>query len=187
MATDTIPKLHTAEEFADLANERDGLCELVRGEVLEMTRPTARHGVVCANVSGSIWIWARQERKGRVVSNDAGVVTQRDPDSVRGPDLYFISESRLPGGQLPTVWLEVPPEICVEVLSQNDRWKDVLEKITEYLDFGVLEVWVADPELKQLHVYGADAAPQLLLGEDTLQSPILPGYESRVSDFFEGC
>lgn len=187
MATDTVSKLVTAEEFADISVQLEGLCELVRGEVREMTRPTVRHGGVCISIGAILWNWAKPQKLGRVIGNDSGVITQRDPDSVRGPDVCFITESRLPGGKYPKVWFEVPPELCVEVLSDNDRWKDIMDKASEYFDCGVKEVWVADPELKQLYVIQPDPPPRLLKGNDILTSGVLPGFECRVSEFFEGC
>lgn len=185
MSTDTA--LITAQEFADISAEMDGLCELVRGEIREITRPTARHGGICMNIGATLWNWAWPTRRGRVVSNDAGVRTERDPDTVRGPDLYYIREDRLPGGQYPQVWLEIPPDLCVEVLSPSDRWKDVLDKVTEYLEFGVLEVWVADPDSQRLHVYRPDSEPLILAGDDEAHSPNFPEFRVPVRRFFDGC
>jgi Uma2 family endonuclease len=187
MATGIVSKLVTAEEFADISVQLEVLCELVRGEVREMTRPTVRHGGVCASISAILWNWAKLGRHGRVITNDASVVTQRDPDSVRGPDVCFITESRLPDGKYPKVWFEVSPELCVKVLSENDRWKDITDKASEYFACGVKEVWVADPELKQLHVLPPDPPHRVLKANDMLTSNVLPGFECRVSEFFEGC
>ena len=185
MSIDTT--LITADEFADIAVERDGLCELVRGEVREMTRPGARHSYVCLNIGGEIRNWAKSGGHGRTMSNDGGIVTTRDPDSVRGPDIYYLREERLPDGKLPVGWMEVAPDLCVEVLSPSDRWKDILEKVTEYLEFGVLEVWVADPDSQHLHVFRPDSEPLVLSGDDSVETPQLLGFDVPVSLFFEGC
>jgi len=127
MATGTT--LITAEELMELCEEYDGLCELVRGEIQEMTRPSTEHGLVCGNLAYELGHWIRKGHPGFLVTNDAGVLTERDPDTVRGPDLYFVSEQRLPKQRGRRGWMEVPPDHCVEVLSPSDRWKDVLPAI----------------------------------------------------------
>src|SRR5690606_30668743 len=110
--------------FRQIAADSDVPLELVRGEIVEMTRPGVRYGGVCAGVATALFNWARPGQKGRVVGNDAGIQTARDPDSVRGPDVFFIRMDRLPGGKYPEGWLETPPDLCVEVLSPNDRWPE---------------------------------------------------------------
>jgi len=93
MAAETV--LMTVEEFAALP-PTDNFTELVRGVVIEMPPPSFRHGEVCSNVSWVLNSFVRPAGIGRVITNDAGVVTERDPDTVRGPDLVFISNECLP-------------------------------------------------------------------------------------------
>jgi Uma2 family endonuclease len=177
----TDDKLITAAEFFEMTLE--GNFELVRGELIEMPRPSHWHGVVCGNILLILKLWAREHHLGFVSSNDSGVVTEHDPDSVRSPDCSFISRERLPQGPV-RGWLEVPPELAVEVLSPNDRWRDVLDKVGEYLQAGVLEVWVADPEERRVHVYRQDQAPFILDEPAELTSPTLPEFRCVVADFF---
>jgi Uma2 family endonuclease len=88
MATVTQTKLLTAEQFmaADLG---EGTFELVRGEIVEVPLAMPKHGVVCANVCGTLWAYGRKSGYGYALSNDSAVVTERDPDTVRGPDVCF--------------------------------------------------------------------------------------------------
>ena len=80
MATAT---LMTAEQYARM-DDRGVPCELVRGEVFEMNQPTARHGQVCGNVCFALRRYCEEHDAGHVLSNDAGILTERDPDTVRG-------------------------------------------------------------------------------------------------------
>src|SRR6516164_4722798 len=94
MAT-VASKLMTAEEFFDWANHpdnRDKYCELERGEIVEMTKPGIRHGVVCANVVAILRDFTWKRKKGYVCSNDTGMVVERDPDTVRGPDVLLYDD-----------------------------------------------------------------------------------------------
>jgi Uma2 family endonuclease len=44
-----------------------------------------------------------------------------------------------------------PPFICIEILSPEDRWPRVQERIDDYLAMGVPYVWVLDPSTKSAY------------------------------------
>jgi Uma2 family endonuclease len=180
--------LMTAEEFKQIAADSDGLVELVRGEVIEMSRAGKLHGLVCGHVAFFLMSWSKSRESGWVMTNDVGVLTERDPDSVRGPDVLFIRKERLPRPGDDENWLMIPPDLCVEVLSPNDRWSEVIEKISEYFHLGVPEVWVLDPATHEIQIHlDSQRLPTTLHDGDTLTSDRLPGFECAVSDLFEGC
>lgn len=186
MALETA--LVTAEEFKQIANDAVGLAELVRGEVRPLHRPKMKHGCVCGKFQIRLGVWAETSEAGRVFPNDTGIVTHQNPDSVRGPDVFYISFDRLPDGDLPNDrWIEVPPEVCVEVLSPTDRWQNVHDKINEYLQFGVDEAWIADPELQQLTIYSQQEKPRLFRGEEEVTSGVMHGFRCKAEDCFRGC
>ena len=86
-----------------------------------------------------------QHKLGWVFSNDSRVITERHPDSVRGPDLAFCNDQRLPKTSRPQRdYLEVAPELVVEVRSPDDRWPALQAKVAESLAVGVLIVCVLD-------------------------------------------
>src|SRR5262249_17022218 len=116
----------------------------------------------------------------------SGVVTERDPDSMRGADVAFYSYSRIPKGPFPQhAYLTVVPELVFEVFSPSDRWPKVLAKVAEYLNAGVTVVCVVDPDSQTVQVY-RDALPQTLHGDDELTIPdVLPGFRTPVRRFFE--
>ena len=121
-----------------------------------------------------------------MLSNDSGVIVERDPDTVRGADIAYYSYARLPKGQLPAGYGPEPPELVVEVRSENDRWPDILEKVSEYLNAGVLLVIVLDPEPQIAHVFSADDSPKRLGKDEDLALPsILNDFRVRVGRFFE--
>jgi Uma2 family endonuclease len=173
----------TAAEFERMTFDRP--TELVCGELVEQPLPTSQHGAVCAAISVFLWLWARQGSHGSVFSNDSHVRTERDPDSVRGPDCAFVRREKLPGGKLPPGVLTIPVDLAVEVLSPSDRWTEVLDKVLEYLRSGVTEVWVIDPEQRSVTVHRNEAAALHFDGDDLLTRPeLLPGFECRVSELF---
>ena len=99
MATVAQPKLLTAEEFmaADLG---EGNFELVRGEVVEVPPAMPDHGRVCGKAFFVLETYGRQTGLGYALSNDSAVVTERGPDTVRGPDVCFYSHARWPEFQV---------------------------------------------------------------------------------------
>ena len=97
MTTALITELMTAEEFLHL-NDGGAYTELVRGRIVEMNRPYTAHGYFLARIIFLFQQFVHEHDMGRVVGGDAGVVTERNPDTVRGPDIAFYSYERIPRG-----------------------------------------------------------------------------------------
>ncbi len=138
-----------AEEFFAWCNRpenRDRHFELERGEVVEVSRPGERHGFVCLNVGGILRNYTFQRRKGYACSNDTGVILERDPDTVRGPDVVLYDQIRR-YGELNPGYSDQPPTLAVEVLSPNDKWGKVTRRITQFLGHQLPQVFEGEDEL----------------------------------------
>jgi Uma2 family endonuclease len=184
MATVTEPLL-TAEQYARLP-DAGAPTELVRGRVITLSVPTPRHGQICSKIDRLIGGYADDHRLGHVVINDSGVLTERDPDTLRGADIAFYSFSRVPPGPFPAGYLDIVPELIFEVRSPTDRWSGVLAKVSEYLDAGVLVVGVLDQRSETLQLYRMEELPMTLHGDDELHlSDILGPFRVQVRRFFE--
>lgn len=187
MSTATTSRLMTAEEFCDWVHRpenRDKWFELVRGEVIELPPPIKIHGYLCANIARILGNYTFQRRKGYVTCNDSGVILERGPDTVRGPDVALYEDAAR-FSELHPKYGEVPPRLAVEVLSPSDRVKQVNRKIIDYLKNGVELVWLIDPEEKTVTVYRRDRGPELIEAEGELTGDgILPGFACKVADFF---
>jgi Uma2 family endonuclease len=66
-----------------------------------------------------------------------------------------------------------PPFICIEILSPEDRWARVQQRIDDYLAFGVSHVWVIDPREQRAWVYSKDGSREVLDGALRTESPSL--------------
>lgn len=178
------PRLWTAEEFANRPDP-GYLEELVKGRIVAMPPPGLRHGYICLTVGSILRAFVDDHNLGRCFSNDAGTITERDPDSVRGPDLCFYSFERLPSELLPVGYAEAPPDLVVEVLSPHDRWPKVLVKVGEYLEAGVTVVVVLDPESSTVRLFRVDGSDVALGGSDELAIPdLLPEFRVQVARLF---
>jgi Uma2 family endonuclease len=159
---------------------------LVQGKAISIPPPDRLHGYVCGQAYFLLRLFVSEHNLGRVLSNDSGVITERDPDSVRGADVAYYSFERLARGPLATGYGPEIPELVIEVRSAHDRWGKVLEKVMEYLAAGVLVVVVLDPGSRTAHVVGADQAPRTLGPDDALTFPgLLEGFSARVGAFFD--
>ncbi len=184
-AAPTPERLLTAEEYANLPDT--GVpTELVRGRVIEMNVPAPRHGEICCKVARIIGNHADEHGLGRVVVNDSGVITEHDPDTLRGADAAFYSYDRVPRGPLPAGYLAVVPELVFEVRSPTDRWQRLFAKAAEYLEAGVSVVCLLDQMSERVLVCRAEEAPITLQGDDELHLPnILGDFRVPVRRFFE--
>jgi Uma2 family endonuclease len=174
--------LLTAEQYLKLPD--DGrYTELVKGKVIEMTRPTFRHGACAGNVYWMLRQYVEPRDLGWVLTCDTGVVTQRDPDTVRGPDVAFYSYQRVPKGQAPDGFGPAP-ELVFEVLSPSNRPSAVTAKIAEYFTAGVKVVCVLDPDAGQLAVYTPDELPRRYSTDEELVLPeLFPDFRVPVRQF----
>jgi Uma2 family endonuclease len=178
-ATDTLITGEALAEMGDI-----GRCELVEGKII-MRSPTGwRHGNYESRFDHSLRSFVEERNLGKILVGEVGLYTQRNPDTVRGADVIFISNERL--AQIKSAsFLDVAPELVVEVMSPDDRWTEVKQKIREYFAIGVVLVWVADPTDKTVSVYRSLTEVQLFSENDTLSGEeVLPGFTVLVAALF---
>ena len=179
----TATTIMTGEDLFELGDI--GRTELVKGELIRMAPTGHLHGYIELRFGKALSIFVDEHKLGRVLSGEVGLYTQRDPDTVRGADVAFISNERLAQVQSHS-FLDVAPELIVEILSPDDRWYAVNAKLTEYFDVGVQMVWVADPHQRQVRVYRSLTEVDILTVDDTLSGgDVLPGFSVPVAELFE--
>jgi len=176
-------RLVSGEEL--LQHPEWGPCELIRGKVVPVCRPNKVHGVLTSEITIELGIHLRKTGEGIVVSGDSGIFLERNPDTVRGPDVYFVRRERVGEAPLQPTFLEVPPDLCVEIVSPNDRWSEIEEKVRQYLAIKVKLVWVIDPVWKRARVYRLDGTTDIVSSTGSLSGEdVLPGFELSLSRLF---
>lgn len=152
-----------------------GPCELVEGELVLMSPTKPKHGNVEYRVSKLIGDFVETHDLGDVFVGEVGVYTQRNPDTVRGADVVFISHAqyeRSAAGDFFTV----APELVVEILPPDDRWSHVRQKLREYFGIGVRIVLVVDVKEAVIELYRSPTNVQELRAGDVLtMEDVLPG------------
>jgi Uma2 family endonuclease len=180
--------LLTAEEFfnwCSLPENDDFNWELDRGRPVHVPFGSQKRGFVCANACGILgdFVYGRPYR-GYLCSNNVGVVLERNPDTVLGPDVAYFHETET-FDQISRFFAVKPPRLAVEVLSLEDSITRMNRRISRFLAFGVMVVWLVDPEERAVTVYRAGEPLFLLERADELTGgDVLPGFRCRVMDFF---
>jgi Uma2 family endonuclease len=161
-----------------------GPSELVKGEVIHHMPTGHLHGFFENIVAFFLTLFVREHKLGQILTGEVGIYTRRNPDTVRAADVTFISNQRLARAQAEG-YLDVAPELVVEIMSPGNTWSEVQEKLAEYFAVGVLMVWVVDPQLEQIHVYRSLEQVKLLGKQDALMGEdVLPGFQVALAEIF---
>jgi Uma2 family endonuclease len=174
-------QLITGEEL--LAMSDIGPCELIDGRIVPMAPAGDEHGFLEFNLGAELRNFVRQGHLGWVLGGEVGIYIRRNPDRVRSADIVFISKERLP--RLTGRFLEVTPEVVIEIISPTDRWQEIREKLADYFSIGVEQVWVVEPAGRKVLVYHTPTNVQEFGEPDTLAGEgILAGLSLKIADLF---
>ena len=161
--------------------------ELLRGELCEAMPTGHEHGRVVVNLVVEMKNFVKPRRLGTLTASDSGVWLERDPDTVRAPDIAFFSAEKMPSAARVPGYSEVVPDLVVEVASPGDSPREINDKALMWLGFGVLFALVVRPETRSVDVH-RQGHPVLTLGEnDSLDGiDVLPGFACAVKDIVDG-
>ena len=160
--------------------------ELIRGVLHETVSTGGEHGDIAVALGAEVRSFVRPRRLGRVGGSDTGIRLERDPDTVREPDVYYISADKLPLNVRIAGYYEVVPDMVAEVLSPNDSRAEFDAKIRMWLDFGVRLALAVYPASRTIAVHQI-GGPAVTLGyDDTLDGgDVIPGFSCPVRDIFD--
>jgi Uma2 family endonuclease len=181
MAT-TTRSAATEEDL--LRAPRDGRkYELVDGR-LRVSPAGGRHGRVCIRLGARLHAFVEERGLGYVFDSSTGF--RLPGGNVRVPDASVVARGRFPGEQVPEGFADLAPDLAVEVLSPEDRSRDVLDKVGEYLQAGVRVVWVIDPRQRTAIVYRSLTDVRTLGPNDALDGEdVVPGFRCRLAEVID--
>ncbi len=182
--TTLAQRLLTADDLLQLDSEGfHG--ELIRGVLHKTMPPGDRHGVIMAELTIHLGLFVQQHSLGRLTTGDAGVWIERDPDTVRAPDIAFFSAERTAGRPpLPGYSIAIP-NLVVEIVSPNDKTHEVYDKARMWLSHGVQLVWVVNPQTRTVDVH-CSQQPVAVIDESAALdgADVLPGFSCPLSSIF---
>ena len=174
----------TADEL--LAMPDDGYrYELVKGELIQMSPTGDEHGQVTMELATSLNLFVKKHNLGRVYAAETGFKLESDPDTVRAPDVAFVSRKRVEATGTLTSYRSGAPDLVVEVLSPSDRSGKVEAKVKQWLETGARMVWVVSPKLHTITVYRSLIDIVTLTEKDNLDGgDVVPGFQIKVAEIF---
>lgn len=169
------------KQYASLPGEWYG--DLVRGRPVREPRPGGWHSVLVGALSGKIDRYLEEHPIGYLLP-EGGFLLQKDPPTVRGPDVAVVRAERLPDG-IPRGFLELAPDLAVELVSHSTTASELQRKIMDYLDAGTALVWAVYPESRAVAVHRWNGESEMLVGNTLLTGdPVLPGFELPLEELF---
>lgn len=179
----TLEKQLTADEFWEqYAGQR---VELVRGEPVEMTPTSHKHGVIVSRMTIYLGNYVLEHDLGEILGAETGFLIGQDPDILRAADIAFIEKERLADIEDPYKFTPFPPDLAVEVVSPHDRAGDIQAKVSDYLNAGVRLMWVIYPQGRQVVVHRSGGTAETLDAADTLTGgDVLPGFALPLAKLF---
>lgn len=183
----TNPMPWTVRDLDVLPQSDDAYYELIDGELFVTRSPHRKHQQVTGNIYSVLQRWSEESGLGQAIPGP-GVVPSDTTNVI--PDVVWVSHERLALLEDEAGHLTGFPELIVEVLSpgeQNIR-RDRQAKRKLYSVQGVQEYWICDRFTQQIEVYrrsgGQLALVATLLEQDTLTSPLLPGFQVSIQQLF---
>ncbi len=176
-------ELITGEEL--LARGDIGRCELVEGKIVMLSPTGNRHARIESRFDRTLGAYGESHGLGIALVGELGIYTHRNPDSVRTLDFAFVSKER--AAQIKSDgYLEIAPDLVLEVMSPDDRWNNVTKKLGEYFEVGVRVVLVAQPDTRRVFAYRSLTTVQIFNESDVLTvEDVLPGFSVPISTLFE--
>ncbi len=175
----------TATEADLLRMPKDGRkYELVDGRI-RVSPAGTRHGKVSVKLVLRLGSFVEDRRLGHVFESSTGF--RLPGGNVRSPDVSFVARGRFPNDeQVPEGFGDLAPDLAVEVLSPDDRSRDVLDKVGEYLQAGVRLVLVVDPKRERANMYRSLTEVSSFTPADVVElGDVVPGFSFKLREILE--
>ena len=174
----------TTREFYRLS-ESNQFCELIEGELVMPPSPDPLHQSVAGTIFASLHAYLETHPAGVVYP--APLDVELSETNVYQPDVLYVSNARR--HRVTRKRIVGAPDLVAEVLSPSTSRYDRTDKFLQYARSEAVEVWLVDPEDRQVEVYRFDREnplqpERILKGDDVLRTDLLPGFELPLERLF---
>lgn len=175
----TVSTLMSADELLALPDDGSRY-ELVRGELRKMSPTGGEHALVETELALSLGVFVKERRLGRIYTGDCGFRIQRDPDTVRAPDVAFVRAERVVRTKR---FIEGAPDAAFEIVSPSDTYSEVEEKTIAWLRAGCRVVVIVDPATMSVRIHRAGGVTAVT---DAIEiQEVIPGWRLALHEVFE--
>ncbi len=135
--------------YEDIDSLPEGNYEIIDGERRDMTPTMFRHG----KFEGIFYELLRKhlKDKGYIAVGEVGIVISRNPFRLRAADVVYISREASPVE--PVGMLEIPPDLIIEIISEDNTANYINDKVKDYLSIGVKRTVLIDPYTETITVF----------------------------------
>jgi Uma2 family endonuclease len=174
----------TAEALLAMGEDARRL-ELYDGELRTMSPANSRHGNIAVQIAFLLQQFVKPRRLGAVMV-EGGFILARNPDTVVGPDVSFLRQSRIPPAGLQENFFEGHPDLAVEIISPTNPRRQLDDKMNLYTRHGTPLAWLVDPPAHTVDIYRPNLPTQHLAASDTITGEqVIPGFSCAVAAFFD--
>ena len=174
----------TADEYLAMEELEGRRTDLIDGEIV-MNEPTPWHQRALLEIGSALLTWEK-------AGPDRGLAClpldiKRDEYSVYAPDALWYAPGREPALDAPRPY--PAPDLVVEIRSPSTWRCDIGPKKTGYEGMGVRELWLVDFTSVLVFRRSGPQRPDFdvtleLTREETLTSPLLPGFGLPLADLY---
>ncbi|HEX8829605.1 MAG TPA: Uma2 family endonuclease [Longimicrobium sp.] len=177
-------RLVTADELLQLPS--DVRCELIDGEIHQMSPGGHTHGRIASRFHGRLEPFVRENGLGEAYVADTGFMIATGPDTVLAPDAAFVTADRAAQAGSSEGYFPGAPDLALEVISPTDRYSEVAAKVQKYLRAGTRMVVVVDPPKRTVIIHRSHADVLILKEDDVLDGgDVVPGWTLQVRELFD--
>ena len=170
----------TIDDFERLPAEQAKNHELIDGELVPVSGNTPKHNLVFGLLFTRLWLFVREKRIGTVLA-------EQEYDfkgNAHGPDISFLTPVKQDLIDADKRVQRFVPDLAIEVISDNDAFRELLRKKDRYRKCGTSEVWIISPDSREVYIY-SDRGDRILRDDADLSTDLLPGFRLTVKDLFE--
>ncbi len=162
--------------------DREKQIEIVDGEEEIKNMSGAKAGGVALRLGAEIWFFARDKKLGRVYGADTMFTIGKNE---RMPDVAFVSTKKIPKKGEPIKKWNFAPDLAIEVISPNDVYDKIFDKLNDYFEAGVQQVWLVEPRFERIRIYKSPEESTTLQKQDELTcEEILPNFKLLLTEIF---
>jgi Uma2 family endonuclease len=173
----TTTKL-TFAEFERLPEREGARYELDEGILLMEPSPALRHNLIRQRIAEQLTQFVRSHRLGVVVEE---MDFRLGTDTVRNPDVAFITSGHLKNVDPDDSPVEGAPALAIEVISPTNLAQDTAKKVRQYLEAGCQAVWLVYPALRLVEIHDVNGARRITEPDALRESKLFSGVTFSLS------